>query len=86
QEVRWLFDGRGRWTAMAGVAASGTKDEQAVIIRSDENALWRFLTRTPPPIAFNPRYAERNATGAETTAGEVFGRADYKLSERITWG
>ena len=62
------------------------KSEQTTFIRTDENLLWAFLTQTPPPFPLNPRYVEHNTNEAETTSGDLFGRADYKLTDKLTVG
>ncbi len=86
QELRFAYDDGGKFTGAVGAALFGTHDTQSAIIRTDENVLWRFLTGTPPPFAFNPRYSERNTGDTHFTTGEVFGRGDYQVTERLTFG
>ncbi len=86
EELRFAYDGGGRLTASTGVGVGWAKDVQTTTIRTDENLFWFFFTNTAPPFAFNPRYEEHNTNEAETTSGDVFGRVDYELTDRLTVG
>ncbi|WP_438479980.1 TonB-dependent receptor [Oleiharenicola lentus] len=86
QELRFNYDRGGKFTGAVGTAIYATNDTQSAIIRSDENVLYRYLTRLAPPIAFNPRYAEQNSNEARNTTGDVFGRLSYQATERLTLG
>jgi len=86
QELRFDYDRGGRFTASTGVAFAWGKAEQTSIIRTDENLLWRYLTGTSPPFAMNTYYAEHTDTVAETTSGDVFGRANYELTPQLIVG
>ena len=86
QELRFNYDEGGRFTASAGLHAAWEKGDQTIIIRTDENVLYSFLTHAAPPAPLNPRYSEQNANEAVTTSGDVFGRADYRLTEKLTLG
>ena len=86
QELRFSYDRGGRFTASVGGNLAWAKNAQTVTIRTDENALYFFLTKTAPPAPLNPRYAEHDTNTGETTSGDIFGRADYKVTERLTAG
>ena len=87
QELRFDFDRGGRWTSSFGANVSWRRDRQRVTVSTNENTLWAFFTGpVPPPFPLNPDYAEQHENLAERTAGEVFGRADYKLTDRFTVG
>ncbi len=87
QEVRFDYDADGPLTASLGASASLLKGRQDTIIRTDENALFTYFSGGGiPPFAFNPRYEELGRNETETTTGDVFGRADYALTERLTVG
>ena len=86
QEFRFAYDQGGRFTASTGVNVAWEKGDQTAIIRTDENLLWSFLTNTAPPFPLTSRYSEDNTNQAETTSGDLFGRADYKLTDKFTLG
>lgn len=87
QEVRIDHDADGPLTASFGVAAARSEDRQDTVIRTDENALYTYLTGGGVfPFPLNPRYEERARNEADSTSGDVFGRADYALTERLTLG
>lgn len=86
EELRFAYDQGGSFTASTGVNIAWSKDVQTTTIRTDESVLYNFLTGGTPPPGLNPRYAEHNTNEGETTSGDVFGRADYKLTERLTVG
>lgn len=86
QELRLEFDAGGRFTASVGANVMRKENDQRVIVRTDENTLWQFATGTPPPFALNPDYREEHYNESTLTTGDVFGRADYKLTERLTLG
>ena len=86
QELRFDYDAGGRLTSSTGVNVAWSKDRQTTVIRTDENNLFTFFTGAPAPFPLNPRYAERNTNQSEMTSGDVFGRADYKLTDKLTVG
>lgn len=87
QEVRFDYDAGGRFTASAGVNAAWSKDGQTTILRTDENTLFTYFTNGGIfPFPLNPLYEERNRNEAEKTSGDVFGRSDYKLTDKLTVG
>lgn len=87
QELRLDFDEGGRWTSSLGVSGSWRRDRQRVIVRTNENTLRAFFVAPgPPPLPLNPDYSEQYENRSDVATGEVFGRADYKLTERLTVG
>nr|MCU0791689.1 TonB-dependent receptor [Opitutaceae bacterium] len=86
QEVRAEYDAGERLSATLGANVVAKENRQPLTLRTDENTLWRFFTATPPPFALNRDYLERNVNDARLTSGDVFGRADYKLTDRLTTG
>jgi outer membrane receptor protein involved in Fe transport len=87
QQVNFSYDQGGRLTASTGVNVAWRKDVQTVFIGTDENTLFTFLTSGGIfPFPLNPRYSEHNTNESETTSGDLFGRADYKLTDKLTVG
>lgn len=87
QEVRLDHDADGPLTASLGVAVARSEDGQDTFIRTDENALFTYLTGGGiSPFPLNPRYEERGRNEADATTADVFGRADYAITERLTLG
>lgn len=87
QEVRFDYDAGGRFTASLGVNAAWSEDGQTTIIRTDENTLFTYFTNGGiSPFPLNPLYEERNRNESEKTSGDVFGRTDYKLTDKFTLG
>lgn len=87
QEVRFDYDAGGRLTASLGANAAWSEDGQTTIIRTNENTLFTYFTNGGIfPFPLNPRYEERNRNEAEKTSGDVFGRTDYKLTDKLTVG
>lgn len=86
QDARLDYDAGERLSASVGLAVSKSNDEQRATARTDENTLWRFITRTPPSVPLNPDYSEVFVNDAETLSGDVYGRIDYKLTEKLTLG
>ena len=86
QELRFDYDRGGRFTASTGLTAAWGQADQVSIIRTDENVLWKYLTTVNPPFPLNSYYAEHTEAVAETTSGDVFGRADYRLTDKFTVG
>ncbi|CAM2999287.1 TonB-dependent receptor [Rariglobus hedericola] len=85
QELRLDYDRGGRFTASTGVQVAWSRDDQEVLVRTNENLLNLFLGNPPAP-GLNPRYMERHTHEAETTSGDVFGRVDYKLTDKLNVG
>ena len=86
QELRLNYDRGGSFTAAVGAGIFYSRDTQTALLRTDENTLWTFITHTPPPVVFNRRYGEENFGEGRLISGDVVGRADYKLSDRLTLG
>ncbi|MDF3056437.1 MAG: TonB-denpendent receptor [Rariglobus sp.] len=87
QELRFDYDQGGRFTASTGVNVAWSQDEQTTIIRTNENTLFTYLTGGGIfPFPLNPDYREQNRNVAETTSGDVFGRTDYELTDKLTVG
>ena len=86
QEFRVEYDAAERLDLALGASVARKKNEQLVTVSTDENTFWRFFTNTPPPFALNPDYTERYKNDATLTTADVFGRADYKLTKRLTAG
>jgi outer membrane receptor protein involved in Fe transport len=87
QELRFDYDPGARFTASVGGNVAWSEDEQTTIIHTNENTLFTFLTGGGVfPFPLNPRYQEQNTNEAETTSGDVFGRADYELTDKLTVG
>lgn len=86
QDVRLNYDGGDRLTAAVGAGVFYSRDIQEILLRTDENTLWTFITRTPTPRTFNPRYAEKKTDEGRLTSSDLFGRADYRWSESLSMG
>lgn len=89
QEFRFEFDRGERLTASVGASLAWKKDRQRVTIRTDESVFWAvFLTPVigPPTSPLVTDYMEHYENRAETWSGDLFGRADYKLTDRLTLG
>lgn len=88
QELRFDYAGADRLTATLGGGVSHDDTAQSVLLRTDEAVLWNFLTGFPPgtlPGAVH-RYSEHYTVDSTTTSFDVFGRADYKLTPKLTVG
>ena len=87
QEVHFDYDAGGRLTASLGANAAWSEDGQTTIIRTNENTLFTYFTNGGIfPFPLNPRYEERNRNESEKTSGDVFGRTDYKLTDKLMVG
>ncbi|MBC8039297.1 MAG: TonB-dependent receptor [Opitutaceae bacterium] len=87
QEVRFDYDAGGRFTSSLGANAAWSEDGQTTIIRTNENTLFTYFTNGGIfPFPLNPLYEERNRNEAEKTSGDVFGRTDYKFTDKLTLG
>lgn len=88
QELRFDYDGGDRFTAMLGAGVAHDDNRQSLLLRTNEAVLWNFLTGLPAgslPGAI-PLYSECYTINAATTSLDVFGRADYKLTPKLTVG
>ncbi len=86
QELRLVHDTGGRTRAEVGANAGWERATQTTTIRTDENTLYALFVGAPPPAPLNPRYEEQNRNEARTLAGDVFGRLEFDVTERITLG
>ena len=88
QELRLAYAGDERLTATLGAGVAHDDTAQSVLVRTDEAVLWRFLTGFPPstlPGAVH-RYSEHYTIDSTTTSFDAFGRADYRLTPKLTVG
>jgi outer membrane receptor protein involved in Fe transport len=87
QEFRLDYDAGGRLTGMVGAGVLWEKGREDVTLRTDENVLFAVLTGgAPPPPGLLSYYEETYTNRSELLAADVFGRADYKLTEKLTVG
>lgn len=85
QDLRFNYDAGGRLTAMIGAGILHSESRQDVTLRTDENILYATLTGLPSP-GLLPYYEESHSNRAKLLAGDVFGRVDYKLTDKLTFG
>lgn len=86
QELRLARDDGGRVRSELGANVGRQRAAQTTTIRTDENTLYAVFVGAPPPVPLNSRYVEQNRNEARTLTGDVFGRLEFDLSERITLG
>ena len=86
QELRLAYDADGPLTGMLGAGVLWSKARQDVTLRTDENVLFTAFTGAPPPIPLLPYYEESHSNQAELLAGDLFGRLDYALTDKLTLG
>ena len=86
QELRFAYDRGGSFTSQVGLNVAWAEGIQTSTVRTDENALYAFFLGAPPPVPLNSRYTERHRNRSESTTGDVFGRVDQRVTDRLTLG
>lgn len=86
QEFRLNYDAGERFTGMIGTGVLGESGREDVTLRTNENTLWRTLTHTAPPFPLLSYYEESYTNRSELLTGDLFGRTDYKFTDKLTLG
>jgi len=88
QEFRLDYDAGERLTGTIGSSILGSKGRQDVTLRTNENTLYNVLTGgvPPPPPGLRSYYEETYTNRAEQLTADLFGRTDYKLTDKLTVG
>ncbi len=87
QEFRLDYDAGGRLTGMIGTGLLWEKGREDVTLRTNENILFTALTGVfPPPPGLLSYYEETYTNRSELLAADLFGRTDYKLTNKLTLG
>lgn len=85
QDIRFHYDNGGALTGMIGAGMLWSEGREDVLMRTDENVLYSTFTGLPSP-GLLPYYEESFSNRGSLFAGDVFGRVDYKLTSKLTFG